>query len=270
MTVFLILLAVAAGTAAAVLAVRVRRQSTALGAAADRIGGLSAELDAVRGERAQQTLRADTAEAERDEARARAASLDSELRVAASALAEAIRTRDAANQQADDMRAAQLRSADANALWALELARVERRWHLSVAPGIGFTSPLAECSPADKPKVALEIIASALREETGTRSTIDWQVTSTLPEATALLVLRAGDELLSAAAFASDKVTLRVTADETHAVLTLDAVDDNQQPVELTPIDAGVVAPPGPSSAEVIDAATVRVSVPSAARRAAA
>jgi hypothetical protein len=262
MTGFSILFAVAALVAAIVMGVRVRRQGTALGAAADRIAQLQTDLDEMRTERAQQTLRADTAEAAHDEAITRATALDAELQVAVSTIAEAIRTRDDAHRAVEALQAAQLGSVDADALWALELARLDRRWHMSVAPGIGFTSPLAECAPGDAPRVALDIVASALREETGTRYVIDWQATAELPVATALLVVRAGDELLSAAALASEVVRLRVAEAPEHVVLTVEAFDDAEQPVALAPIAAGKVAAVGPSSAEVVDGATVRVSRP--------
>jgi hypothetical protein len=269
MTVLFVLLAAAALAAAVVLGVRVRNQARALGAAADRAAALHADLDAARHERSQQTLRADTAEAARDEADTRAAALDSELQVAASTLAEAIRTRDAAQREAADLRDALATSADAQVLWALEIARVERRWHLSVAPGIGLTSPLARCTPGDAPRVALDIIASALREETGTRFAIDWQLDAPLPAATALLVVRTGEELLSAAALSSDRVELHVTRQGDHVTVGVDAVDDDQQPVALAPLDLATGLRPGPASAAVGADATVQITLAAPERHAA-
>jgi hypothetical protein len=269
MTVLFVLLAAAALAAAVVLGVRVRNQGRALGAAADRAAALQADLDAARHERAQQTLRADTAEAARDEADTRAAALESELQVAASTLAEAIRTRDAAQRDAAELRDTLTASADAQVLWALEVARVERRWHASVAPGIGFTSPLARCAPDDAPRVALDIIADALREETGTRFAIDWRLDTALPAASALLVVRTAEELMSAAALSSDRVRLHVTRHDDHVAVVVDAVDDDQQPVALAPLGLAPGLRPGPASAAAGADASVQISLAARERHAA-
>jgi hypothetical protein len=269
MTVLLVLIAAAALAAAVVLGVRARRQSRALGVAADRFAALQNDLDTARNDRVQQMLRADTAEAARDEAETRAAALDGELQVAASALAEAIRARDVAQLDIAELRDTLTTSADAHALWALEVARVERRWHLSVAPGIGLTSPLARCAPEDAPRVALDIIASALREETGTRFAIDWQLDLRLPPAAALLVVRTGEELLSAAALSSDRAELRVSQRDDHVLVGVDAVDDDQQPVALAPLELAGGLRAGPASATVGDDTTVAIPLVTTERDAA-
>lgn len=241
MVVLSILFAVAAVTAACVLAIRVRRQGRALGAAADRAAALEAELDRTRTDRAVQTVRADTSEAERNEAAASLRAASSELQVAVGALNDATRARDALLVEVDAhlaeleaLRTAHASCTDTTALWALELARVERRWHLSVAPGIGLTSPLTACAPDDRPRVAVEILADALREETGTRFAIDWSAERPLPAVTALLVVRAADELLSAHALAAERIHLAVTADTTTVTLAVTAYDTDDAPLAPT------------------------------------
>lgn len=249
-----ILFAIAAATAALVLAVRVRRQALALGAAGDRATTLGADLDEARNDRAQQVLRADTAEAERDEQRARSGALASEVQVAASTLAEAVRARDAAHAEIERLGAAQSVNADAVVLWSLELARVERRWHTGVAPGMHLTSPLATSAPTEQPRLALEIIAAALREEVGTRFTIDWQITETLPVDVALLTVRTADEILAAAALSCELVHLVVAQDveQAHVELTVEAFDSDG-----TPLTLAAIALPKP-----IDVCGTRVRIP--------
>jgi hypothetical protein len=242
--VFAILLAIAALAAALALGIRVRRQGVALGAATDRIATLSEDLDTARNDRAQQVVRADAAEAARDEALIRCTVLEGEVRTTATKLDDALVAHERARALVDDLRAQILVSADAATLWALELARVDRRWHVSVAPGIDLTSPVMSHAEADLPRLALEIIAQALREETGTRFTVDWQVTADLSPATALLVVRLGDEMLAASAMRCEMVELRVTLEpapdraHAHAVhLGLTAYDNSDQPVTLPDLD---------------------------------
>ncbi len=231
--VFAILLAIAATAAALVLAVRVRRQGHALGAAGARIVTLSEDLDTVSNDRAEHVLRADTAEAARDEAEARATALEAEVRTASDRLGDAITAYEHTRDAADELRAQLASRADAATLWALELARVDRRWHVSVAPGIDLTSPIASSPEAELPRVALEIIAAALREETGTRFAIDWQLADALPPAGAILVVRFGDEMLAASALQCEMVELRVTASGDFVELTLAASDNSDTPVSL-------------------------------------
>lgn len=246
MVVLSILLAVAATTAAFVLAVRVRRQGRALGAAADRAAALETELDRTRTDRAMQAVRADTAEAERNEAAASLRAASSELQVAVGSLNEATRARDAVlveldaqrteldelRTELDELRASHASCTDTTALWALELARIERRWHLSVAPGIGLTSPLTVCEPDDRLQTAVAILADALREETGTRFQIAWQVERPLPAVTALLVVRAADELLSAHALTAERIRLAVTAQAGTVTLVVTAYDADDATLE--------------------------------------
>lgn len=234
--VFAILLAIAAVAAALVLAVRVQRQGKALAVAGQRIETLELDIDTARLDRAQQVLRADTAEAERDEASTRVAALEEEVRAASATLQSAVRTRDEAIDEANRVRSMLESRVDAEPLWALELARLERRWHVSVAPGIDLTSPLTEGRPADRPRIALEIIAAAIREETGTRIAITWQLTNELPTTAALLTVRAGDEMLAAAASLCEDAELQVTDRDGRITLSLEAADGEGVPVELPPI----------------------------------
>lgn len=243
MLVVSLLFAVAAATAAVVLAVRVRRQGRALGAAADRAAALEVELDRARGERATQTVRADTAEAERTEAQAQARAASAELAVAVSSLTEATRARDALGAELDELRTQHAACGDVALLWSLELARVERRWQLSVAPGIDMASPLASCAEGDRPRVAIEILGAALREESGTRVGLAWELDEPLLPATALVVVRAADELIAANALRAERVELAVREDGDAIAVHVRAFDHDDVPVEPTPFgDVGGAA----------------------------
>ncbi|CAB4756648.1 MAG: hypothetical protein F2754_10675 [Actinobacteria bacterium] len=231
--VFPILLAIAALAAALALGVRMRRQGHALGAAIDRIGTLSDDLDTVRNDRAQQVIRADDAESAHVEAEARFDALETDLRSTTAKLEAALLAYEHAHTAAGALRDQLLVSADAATLWALELARVDRRWHLSVAPGIGLTSPVMSSAECELPHVALDIIAAALREETGTRFSIDWQLTEPLSLAAAVLVVRLGDEMLASSALKCELVQLQVASAGDFVVLTLAAFDNSDAPVTL-------------------------------------
>jgi hypothetical protein len=231
--VFAILLAIAATAAALALGVRVRRQGHALGAASDRITSLSDDLDAVRNDRAQQVVRADEAESARVEAETRSEVVETEIRTTSAKLDDALTAYEHIRTEAEELRDKLLVSADAATLWALELARVDRRWHDSVAPGIDLTSPVMSSAESDLPHVALDIVAAALREETGTRFSIDWRLTEPLSLATAVLVVRLGDEMLSASALKCELVELRVADAGDFVQLTLAAYDNSDAPVTL-------------------------------------
>ncbi len=260
--IFSILLAIAATAAALVLAIRVRNQAVELRATTQRIDTLQADLDTARLDRAHHVLRADTAESERDESLAKASSLATDLELTTTSLTAALRSRNEATAAIEQLREAQHHGADTTALWVLELQRVERRWHASVAPGIDLTSPLVGASVDDQPRVALEIVAAALREETGTRSTIDWQLTAPLPPATALLVVRTGDELMASAAPQAEAVRLAVSTSGESVVLRVDAFDSDDTPVTLAPFAS---ATPSAAGTLTVDANTVCIEMPTSA-----
>lgn len=268
MVVVSVLFAVAAATAAIVLAVRVRNQGRALGAAAERAAALETELDRARGERASQTVRADTAEAERAEAAAQARASAAELQVAVASLADATRTRDSLAGELETLRAQHAGCADVTALWALELARIERRWQLSVAPGIGLTSPLATCAEHERPRVAIEILGEALREETGTRVELAWHVATALTPVDGLHVVRIADELLAANALHAERLALTVTderdeqadADDAHGVtLAVSAFDHDDTPVAPAPWSMPAPDTAAPAGVVSIDEGRVRL-----------
>lgn len=231
--VFAILLAIAALAAALALGVRVRGQGHALGAADDRIATLSEDLDTVRNDRAQQMERADDAESARLEAEAVSGALETDLRSTSAKLDDALLAYEHVRAAADALRDQLLVSADAATLWALELARVDRRWHVSVAPGIDLTSPVMSSVESELPHVALDIIAAALREETGTRFSIDWRLTQPLSLAAAVLVVRLGDEMLAASALKCELVQLQVASAGDFVQLALAAYDNSDAPVTL-------------------------------------
>jgi hypothetical protein len=76
-------------------------------------------------------------------------------------------------------------------------------------------------------------MSSAVREETGTRVKITWQLTNALAPATAVLVVRLGDEMLAAAALQCEMVELQVAEVDDFVQLTLAAFDNADAPVAL-------------------------------------
>ena len=257
-----ILFAIAAVAAAVALAIHVRRHGLALGAADNRAATLEADLGHAREDQAQQLLRAETAERERHEQQARADSLASEVQVAALALAEAISARGNATAELEQLRAERRAAADAATLWALELARVERRWHTSVAPGIDLTSPLSTSDAADQPRLALEIIVAALREETGTRFDIDWRINGALPVPATLVTVRTADEMLAAAALACETGHLVAAQEHNTIVLAIEAFDLGGVPVALAPFTfASAIDTADTARAFTIDGAIARISM---------
>lgn len=261
--IFTILLAIAATAAALVLAIRVRNQAGALRATTQRIDTLQADLDTARLDCAHHVVRADTAESECDEARSKASSLATDLELTTTSLTAALRSRNDATAEIEQLREAQHLGADTAALWALELARVERRWHASVAPGIDLTSPLVDASVDDQPRVALEIVAAALREETGTRSSVDWQLAAPLAAATALLTVRAGDEMMASAAPQAEAVRLTVSMSDGRVILRVDAFDTDNKQVAHIPF--ATLPTPSAAGTLTVEANAVFIEMPTGA-----
>lgn len=84
-------------------------------------------------------------------------------------------------------------------LWELELARSERSWRTSVS-----SNPLSDPSPfivaEDPVRMAVEIEASALREDVGAMIIVDWNAEPISAPSRRLLVLRVAQEMLASAA----------------------------------------------------------------------
>ncbi|HVX18779.1 MAG TPA: hypothetical protein VHA73_12165 [Acidimicrobiales bacterium] len=120
-------------------------------------------------------------------------------------------------------------------LWAFELVRTSRTWRYSVAVGPDDPSPFG---PDDDPlRVAIEVEAAALREESGTEIGLDWDLPMRLDTSRSLIVLRASQETLAAAARLADTVVLGVLADGDDVVLTLRGPDADDPAIAL-PADA--------------------------------
>lgn len=185
-----------------------------------------------RAETAEKALR--DAQTRLDEATAKSASVASALEEVRAELA-------AATEQLEST----VDAGDASALWALEIARSERRWQLSVSPGMDMPSPFDDTD--DPLRLAVEVEASALREEVGTRIDVAWALSTPLPDQASLLVLRLAQELLADAAARAETLELRVgLEDESSGVaLALRALDEEGSvvPVALPPLASGRVQP---------------------------
>ena len=133
----------------------------------------------------------------------------------------------------------ELSNDDANAemLWDLEVARSERAWRNSVA-----INPVDDPSPfesSDDPvRTAVEIEASALREDVGALIEIDWQAKPIEAAARRLLVVRVAQEMLALAARAPGAAKLVVTHDgddEGELKMEFEAADASTQVINLIP-----------------------------------
>jgi len=86
---------------------------------------------------------------------------------------------------------------DAPALWALEAIRFDRMWRDHAAVGPNAPSPLAETD--DPARAAVEILAEALREDSGTAIELRWKAGGVLGPAPAARLVRACEELFAVA-----------------------------------------------------------------------
>jgi hypothetical protein len=191
------------------------------------------DLDAVK-------RRADAAELALRDAQARLDSAEAESASAAEAL-EAARDELAAANEA--LAASRDEKSDVHDLWALEIARSERRWQLSVSPGMDLPSPFDETT--DPLKLAVEVEASALREEVGTQIDVAWDLQVELPDEASLLVLRLAQELLADAAARAETLELRVGPEDDGVAVELRALDEEgaEVPVLLPELSSGRVRP---------------------------
>jgi hypothetical protein len=222
--VVIILLAVAvAGLVAYLLELR----KAAL-AADDRLTELSSELDSAQQQLTEAT--SDLADV-REQLSDAQVELDRIEAVASRLRDEAAAARRAADEANEALLAARSSGHDAAALWALELARSERRWRQSVAPGIDVPSPFADTD--DALHLAVDVEAAALREEVGTRIEVEWAAPAGLSADQSVVVLRLAQELLASAAKPAETLDLRVSADGPDVVVSLRALDENDDEVAI-------------------------------------
>lgn len=127
-------------------------------------------------------------------------------------------------------------------LWALELARSKRTWRTSVA-----ANPFAEPTPfeeTDDPvRLAVEVEASALRENVGALVDIDWQIGPVTDPTRSHLIVRVAQELLEAAARNPEPLRLVVSGDP-DVTLRLEPRDGGSADDESTPEPVTVKAAP--------------------------
>lgn len=133
----------------------------------------------------------------------------------------------------------ELSNDDANAemLWDLEVARSERSWRNSVA-----INPVDDASPfettEDPVHTAVQIEASALREDVGAMIEVDWQAKPIEAASRRLLVVRVAQEMLALAARAPGAAKLIVThegEDEGELKMEFEAADESRQVINLIP-----------------------------------
>lgn len=133
----------------------------------------------------------------------------------------------------------ELSTEDSNAemLWDLEVARSERAWRNSVAINpVDDPSPFESCE--DPVRTAVEVEASALREDVGAMITVDWKAEVIESPARRLLVLRVAQEMLALAARAPGAARLVVTqnsAEDGELTMEFEAQDDSVQAINLIP-----------------------------------
>ena len=121
---------------------------------------------------------------------------------------------------------------DPATLWALELARSERRWRSEVSPDRNAISPIVG---ADNPLlVALEIEAAAAREEAGTDVRVEWNLAAPLGPGLSLAVLRVVQELLAVAVKEAELVVLRVSEEGDDLLVEVTAVASDGTSVRVT------------------------------------
>jgi FtsZ-interacting cell division protein ZipA len=154
---------------------------------------------------------------------------------AAAARADADRI-DAARQEAEARaaEAAARNGLDPELLWTLEQARSERTWRQSVAVGPESTSVLAG---AENPlREALQVELDAAREDVGAVVELDAELPVAVTPAGSVLVLRAAQELLARAVKTAEETTLVIRTHGDDVVVTVVAIDEDDQPVAIEPL----------------------------------
>jgi F0F1-type ATP synthase membrane subunit b/b' len=174
------------------------------------------------------------AEAKFDEERKRADQADAD---AADSAKEAEKAEAVARAAGQRVLALEQESVDASALWALEAVRFDRVWRDHAAVGPTAPSPLADT--ADPARSAVEILAEALREDSGTAIDVQWKADDVAAPGPAARLVRACEELFAVARSVDsgvvevlqnggDAYTVRLRtepalAPPTHVVAALDA-----------------------------------------------
>ncbi|MFV0307447.1 MAG: hypothetical protein ACK5OX_06865 [Desertimonas sp.] len=117
---------------------------------------------------------------------------------------------------------------DAQVLWALEKARTERTWRYSVAVD-PTASPFTDAGVALSDAIQVEL--DAAREEVGAEVDLDASLPDGLSAAGAVLTLRVVQELVADLVRRAETTTLRLRPDGDDLVVTVEAVDEDGQPV---------------------------------------
>lgn len=224
MAIALVIIAVVAvGLLAALLAGRAKQAT--LAAQATEAATRAAQADA----------RVTTAEAAREAAEVARGEAETARQEAEIARDEAAEARSAAEAQVvgveDRVRAAQAQAAaaeqsrveaaealarvrevaevhpQAGGLWVLEAMRIERRWRESVAVSLDRSPFDGTTDPA---RIAVGVVVDAAREEAGTSFDLVWSLDEPVSPDQALTLVRATEELITAAALSTDGGRLEV------------------------------------------------------------
>lgn len=124
----------------------------------------------------------------------------------------------------------------ADTLWALEVARSERSWRNSVA-----INPVDDPSPFDDTddpvRTAVEIEASALREDVGALIDVEWKIEPIEASARRILVVRVAQEMLASASRAPGAARLVASQNEDDGslVLAFEPADEGGPVLNLIP-----------------------------------
>lgn len=226
LVVILAVLAIAAFVATLVTRSRLKAQRALAASTAEARD--AAIADAEQAKTAAEQARTETEQARTETEEALAAAEQARTETAAAAA-----ERDDAQARADQAEAART-GLDANLLWHLEQARSERTWRHSVAVGPDATSVF---DGADNPlREALQVDLDAAREEVGAIVELDFEVPAEVTTAGSVLAVRAAQELLARAVKTAEESTVRVRADGEDLIVTIECLDEDGQPVELTPL----------------------------------
>ncbi len=124
----------------------------------------------------------------------------------------------------------------ADTLWALEVARSERSWRNSVA-----INPVDDPSPFDETddpvRTAVEIEASALREDVGALIDVEWKIEPIVSSARRILVVRVVQEMLASASRVPGAARLVASQNEDDGslVLAFEPADEGGPVLNLIP-----------------------------------
>lgn len=124
----------------------------------------------------------------------------------------------------------------ADTLWDLEVARSERSWRNSVA-----INPVDDPSPFDSTddpvRTAVEIEASALREDVGALIEVEWKLPPIEASARRILVVRVAQEMLASASRVPGAARLVASedADTGSFVLSFEPADEGGPVLNLIP-----------------------------------